>query len=97
MTHAATQLFLSANSLMGRSYEACSSIKIPDVLFMQIWHWRAAVVQQHSFCYQTLGTHCHRGCSPLKIYTKYAYFDRTARHNASKKSDTEGIRLIIVF
>ena len=27
---AATQLVLSANSLVGCSYEACSSIKVPD-------------------------------------------------------------------
>ena len=31
---ASTELVLSAKSLMGRRYESCSSIKLPD-LFMQ--------------------------------------------------------------
>jgi len=34
---------------------------MPD-LHMQKWHWRPADVQQHSsFCYPTLGAHCHLG------------------------------------
>jgi len=45
---ASTQIVLLANSLAGRSYEACSSIKMPD-LFMLKRLWRPAVVQQHSF------------------------------------------------
>jgi len=33
---ASAQLVLPANSLMGRSYEACSSIKMPDLIML--WH-----------------------------------------------------------
>jgi len=36
------------NSPMRRSYEACSSIKMPD-LFMLKWHWRPPVVQLDRF------------------------------------------------
>jgi len=36
--------------------------------------------------------HCHLGSNPLPYLKiqKYAYIDRTARQNASKKSATEG-------
>jgi len=35
----------------------------------------------HSFCFHTLGMHCHRGSNhPLiQKYKTYTYFDRTAR------------------
>jgi len=75
---------------------AYSSIKMPD-LFMQKWHWRPAVVQQHSFCYHRLGNHCHLGSTPHHLLIKhktYAYFDMTARQNASRKSAPEAIRLL---
>jgi len=69
---------------------------MPD-LHMQKWHWRPADVQQHSsFCYPTLGAHCHLGSNiPLTSkYKTHAYFGRTALQKASIKSATQGIRLI---
>jgi len=49
--------------------------------------------------HHTWGTCCHFGSNPLYSTNAklYAYFHRTVRHNASKKSVTDRIMLICVF
>ena len=77
---ASTKLVSSANYLVGRSHEACSSIKMPD-LFMQKWHWRPDVVHQHSFCYRTLGAHWLFSQNTKRVHISIGLLDRTLRKN----------------
>ena len=93
---ATTQLVLSASSFMGGSREACSSIKRPDMLMLK-WLRRPDVAQQRRFCYHPFGNLFHLAVNPSplpKKYEIYAYFEKTVRHNASKKTATERTRLI---
>jgi len=57
---ASTLLVLSANSFVGRNYEACSSIKMPDVCMLKR-HRRIDLVQQHRSLYHPLEKHCQLG------------------------------------
>jgi len=47
----------------------------------------------HGFCFHTIDMHCHLGSNPrlTQKYKTYAYFERSARQNAWKKSAPEGI------
>jgi len=59
------------------------------LVHQKLWHWRPDVAQQHSFCYRTLGKHCHLG-SNLPPYSKKTrlmhiskgLLDRTLRKNS---------------
>ena len=86
-------VLLSGNSLVRPSYEGCLSIR---KMTLETRCSRTAQLLHH-----TLGTHCHldrKPPFPLLIKCKtYAYFVRTARQNASKKSVTEGIRFMSAF
>ena len=83
---------------MGRSYEACSSIKMSASLKAKIPLVISCCTTAPLF-YHPLGN-SYRGRSPhpplLKNTKRMHYFDRSAGQNALNKSATEGIRLIIV-
>jgi len=58
-----------------------------------------ALETSRTIFFHTLDMHCHISSNrPFpKKYKIYAYFDRTALQNASRKSATEGITLISAF